>query len=199
MKTQGYEFLVDQRSAISPIGLTSPIDVRSNIVSVYMSNFDVLVDDVIHLKYRENGIPKGVYGVCTYADPDAVNPSFSFVFDQEIYELFNDISQSDVIGIDNYRGSIYQKVSQYDIKSSVNRATYGDELKAYNISLDYSLTINEENRLFFNGFKEVIRAEKIIFADYCKSFAYGVSLSEDSYNNINNVFKKSINFNIAKR
>lgn len=76
MKTKGYEFLVNQRTSIFPGGLTSPIDVRSNIVSVYIPNVDVLVDDVIHLKYRENGIPKGVYGVCTYSDRDAVNPGF---------------------------------------------------------------------------------------------------------------------------
>jgi hypothetical protein len=199
MKTEGYDFLITQRSSISPGGLTDVVGLRYNEVTVPISNVDVLVDDVIHLKYYESNIPKGVYGVCTSVDMDGVNPNFVFKFDQDVYELFNNILQQDVIGIDNYRGTVYDKVSQYDITASVNRATYGDELKSYYTSLDYNLIINQENRLFFNGFKQVITADKILFADYCKSFAYGVSLSEDSYNNINNVFKQSVNFNIAKR
>lgn len=199
MKIEGYEFLITQRSSISPGGLTDVVDLRDNEVTVFISTVDVLVDDVIHLKYYESNIPKGVYGVCTSVDMDVVTPNFVFKFDQDVYELFNNILQQDVIGIDNYRGTVYDKVSQYDIIASVNRATYGDELKSYYTSLDYNLIINQENRLFFNGFKQVITADKILFADYCKSFAYGVSLSEDSYNNINNVFKQSVNFNIAKR
>lgn len=199
MKTEGYDFLITQISSISPSGLTDVVGLRYNEVTVPISNVDVLVDDVIHLKYYESNIPKGVYGVCTYVDMDGITPNFVFKFDQDVYELFNNILQQDVIGIDNYRGTVYDKVSQYDITASVNRATYGDELKSYYTSLDYNLIINQENRLFFNGFKQVITADKILFANYCKSFAYGVSLSEDSYNNINNVFKQSVNFNIAKR
>lgn len=199
MKTYGYEFLTTAISFINSGALNDPIGIRNNVATVPISNANVLVDDVVHLKYYENDIPKGVYGVVISADFDAVVPSFSFRFDQDIYELFNNILQQDVIEISNYRGTVYDKVSQYDIKSSVNRATYGDELKAYYVSVDYNLVINQENRLFFNGFKEVITAQKILFADYCKSFAYGVSLSEDSYNNINNVFKQSVNFNIAKK
>ena len=199
MKTEGYEFLTAQRSSITPLALIANVGVRDNEVNVKVPNVDVLVDDVIHLTYTVNNIPKGVYGVCIYVDMGAVVPEFTFKIDQNIYELYSNIPQGNVTSISNYRGTVYDKVSQYDIKTNVTRATYSEELRSYNTSLDYELVINQELRSFFGGFKTVIIADKILFADYCNSYAYGVSLSEDSYNNINNVFKQSVNFNIAKR
>lgn len=197
MKTDGYIFVTQNVSNVGS-GFAAPT-VRQNEVNIQVANFDVLVDDVVHMRYKENGIPKGVYGVVIYSDPDALIPSFAFKFDSNIYELFDDISASDFLGVDVYRGTAYDKVSDYNISTELTRANYSEELKSYNVSLSHELSINNEGRQFFGSFKDVIVADKIIFADYCKSFAYGVSLSDDSYDNRKNKFRKSINFNIAKR
>jgi hypothetical protein len=197
MKTDGYIFVTQNQSNIAPNAVAPTL--RYEEVTLEIGNVDVLVDDVIHMRYKENGIPKGLYGVVIFEDMDGATPSFVFKFDSNIYELYSNISQGDFLGADIYRGIQYEKVSTYNISTDVTRANYSEELKSYNVSLSHDLTINSEGREFFGSFKNVIVADKIIFADYCKSYAYGVSLSEDSYNNRKNKFRKSINFNIAKR
>ena len=194
---EGYIFVTEQVTSIAPI-VSTDITVRYNEVTVEIQA-SVEVDDVIHLRYKEGNILKGVYGIVSFIDFDAQVPYFVFTFDEEIYQIAGDITPSDFLGADVYRGNTYDQVSKYDIKSSVVRATYSEEQRSYYTSFNYELSINEEKRKFFNGFKPVLSASKILFADYCDGFAYGVSLTEDTYDNISNVFKKSINFNIAKR
>lgn len=149
--------------------------------------------DVMHLRYRDGNKIKGVYGVATDEDGNY------FKFDQRIYKLFTDIQPQDVLGATLYRADIYSKVSSYDIQTSVSRAVYGNDLKAYNITTEYFVAINRENRKFFGAFENVVTANKIIFVDNCDSFAYGVSLSEESYANINNTFSQKTTFKIAQR
>jgi hypothetical protein len=192
-----FGFLTTSSANIFPHAVTE-VFVRGNTASINIL-VDVAVRDVIHMRYRENGIPKGVYGVCTYSDMDAVFPSFSFDFDQNIYELFSDISQGDFLGIEVYREVEHHKVSYYSISTSVTRANYSEELRSYNVSLDHSLIIGNDGREFFGDFKEVIVSDKIIFADWCNYYAYGVSLDEDTYNNRYNKFRKSVSFNVAKK
>jgi hypothetical protein len=199
MKVEGYDFLTEQVTSIAPGAVLNDITVRDNEVTVQLGNVDVLVDDVIHLKYKDGVIPKGVYGICIYENLSDPIPSFSFKFDTEIFDLSSDIDPQYFYGIDVYRGTVYDKVSQYDIQTEIIRSTYSEELKVYQYSENHLLRINQEKRKFFGGFRSVLSADKILFADYCKQVAYGVSLSEDTYSNINNAFSKSINFNIAKR
>lgn len=191
-----FGFLTTTSGNIAPQAVN--VTVRANTASLDVFA-DVIARDVIHMRYRENGIPKGVYGVCTYADMDGVVPNFTFTFDQNIYPLFSSVSQGDFLGIEIYREIEHNKVSYYSISTSVTRANYSEELKSYNVSLDHSLTIDNDGREFFGDFKDVIVADKIIFADYCDNYAYGVSLDEDTYNNRYNKFRKSVSFNVAKR
>ena len=194
---QQYTFVTEQTSSLAPL-VSNDITVRYSEVNVPIQA-SVQIRDAIHLRYKEGNVLKGVYGVVTFIDFDAQIPYFVFTFDKNIYQLDSNITPSNFLGADIYRGIAYDKVSQYDINSSVVRATYSEEQISYYTSFDYELSINEEKRSFFNGFKPVLAATKILFVDYCDSVAYGVSLTEDSYDNISNVFKKSINFNIAKR
>ena len=191
-----FGFLTTSSGNIAPYAVE--VSVRGNTASLEIFA-DVVIRDVIHMRYRENGIPKGVYGVCTYSDMDGVIPNFSFDFDQNIYELFSDISQADFLGIEIYRDVEHNKVSYYSISTSVTRANYSEELKSYNVSLDHSLVIGNDGREFFGDFKEVIVSDKIIFADWCDNYAYGVSLDEDTYNNRYNKFRQSVSFNVAKK
>ena len=169
------------------------IEVRSNIFNLQSLPDDFQEGDVMHLRYRDGNKIKGVYGVAT----DRFGNYFKF--DQRIYKLFTDILPQDVLGGTIYRADVYSKVSSYDIQTSVNRAVYGNDLKAYNITTDYFIAINKENRKFFGEFEDVVSANKIIFVDNCDLFAYGVSLSEESYANINNTFSQKTTFKIAQR
>lgn len=178
-----------------PVG----VDVRKGQAQINISNVDVVEGDVVHMKYYLNDIPKGVYGIVTFVDMDGVIPFFTFSFDEEVYELYDDVSVSDFINLDIYRTHTYTKVSYYSLDAEIFRANYSKELKSYNTSLDYTISINSEGREFFRSFKEVVTADKLIFADYCKNYAYGVSLTEDSYTNRKNKFRKSVNFNVALR
>lgn len=191
-----FGFLTTPYGNIAPYAVE--VEVRGNTASIEILT-DVDVRDVIHMRYKENGIPKGVYGVCRYSDMDAIIPNFSFDFDQNIYELFSDISQGNFLGIEVYRNVEHDKVSYYSISTSVTRANYSEELKSYNISLDHSLVIGNDGREFFGDFKQVIVSDKIIFADWCDNYAYGVSLNEDTYNNRYNKFRQSVSFNVAKK
>lgn len=192
-----YAFLTTALSSVAPNSAAPTL--RDNICSIEISGVNIAVRDVVHMRYKENGIPKGVYGICTFSDTDGVTPNFSFVFDQNIYLLFNNISQSDFMGLDIYRNLEYEKVSYYAISTKVLRSNYSDELKLYNTAIDHKLSINNEGREFFGSFKDVMVSDKIIFADYCNNYSYGVSLDEETFNNKYNKFRKSINFNIANR
>lgn len=194
-----FQFITNPQSSINTSALTAPVDVNGELATVFVPSVSVQVNDVIHLSYKLNDIPQGVYGVCVSVDMDAAQPNFVFNFDSKVYSLLADIPQNNVTDITTYRGNAYDKVSQYEIIPTVTRAVYSDQLKSYNTTIDYNLTINQEKRKFFTEFKSVITEDKILFADLCDSYAYGVSLSEATFNNINNVFSQAINFNIAKR
>ena len=194
-----FQFITNPQSSINTSALTAPVDVDGELATVFVPSVTVQVNDVVHLSYKLNDIPQGVYGVCISVDMDGAQPNFVFKFDSEVYSLSADIPQNNVTDITTYRGNAYDKVSQYEIVPTVTRAVYSDQLKSYNTTLDYSLTINQENRKFFNGFKSVVTEDKILFADFCDNYAYGVSLSDVTFNNIKNVFSQAINFNIAKR
>ncbi len=194
-----FQFITNPQLSINTSALTAPVDVDGESATVFVPSVTVQVNDVVHLSYKLNSIPQGVYGVCTSVDMDAAQPNFVFKFDSKVYSLLADIPQNNVTDITAYRGNAYDKISQYEIVPTVTRAVYSDQLKSYNTTLDYSLTINQENRKFFNGFKSVVTEDKILFADFCDNYAYGVSLSEATFNNIKNIFSQVINFNIAKR
>jgi hypothetical protein len=194
-----FQFITNPQFSIAANGLTAPVDVDGESATVFVPGVTMQVNDVVHLSYKLNDIPQGVYGVCTQVKAGAAQPNFVFKFDSKVYSLLADIPQNNVTEITVYRGSAYDKISQYEIVPTVTRAVYSDQLKSYNTTIDYNLTINQENRKFFSGFKSVVIADKILFADLCDNYAYGVSLSEATFNNINNVFSQAINFNIAKR
>ena len=169
------------------------IEVRGDIFNLQSLPGSYDARDVMHLRYRDGNLIKGVYGVATDETGDY------FKFDQRIYKLSSDILAQDVIGATIYRADAFDKVSSYDIQSNISRAVYGEDLKAYNITSEYYIAINQEKRNFFGGFENVVTSNKIIFVDNCDSFAYGVSLSEESYANINNAFSQKTTFKIAKR
>ncbi len=194
-----FQFITTPQSSINTAALTAPVDIDNELATVFVPGVNVQVNDVIHLSYKLNSIPHGVYGVCTSVDMDAATPNFVFKFDSDVYELTVDIPQNNVTDITTYRGNTYDKISQYEIVPTVTRAVYSNQLNSYNTTLDYDLIINKENRKFFSEFKSVVTADKILFADLCDNYAYGVSLSEATFDNINNVFSQAINFNIAKR
>jgi hypothetical protein len=192
-----YAFVSESHDSVPSIGTF--VNVSNGQASINVGGVDVTDGDIVHMKYYLNDIPKGVYGVVIEADMDGVIPYFAFQFDEEVYPLTANVLSSDFIRADIYRTVLYSKVSEYSLDVEFVRANYSKELKSYNTSLNYTLNLNNEGREFFGSFKQVLTAEKLIFADYCKNYSYGVSLTEDTYIKRGNKFRKSINFNVAER
>ena len=149
MKTDGYIFVTQNQSNIA-LNAVAPT-LRDEEVTLEIGNVDVLVDDVVHMRYKENGIPKGLYGVVIFEDMDGITPSFVFKFDSNIYELYSNISQGDFLGVDIYRGIQYEKVSTYNISTDVTRANYSEELKANGGVSPYKEAVN----IITNKYKNV--------------------------------------------
>lgn len=172
----------------------SEVDIRDNTFDLPQNTYVFERDDVIHITYSDGNFKKGLYAVCTGTGTTA-----GFTFDQRIYTRTTSIAQGDVLGATIYRGDSYSKISDVNINVSVNHGIYSNEYKSYKTSKDYQLIVNEEKRDFFDSFDDVAYAEKVIFADYCNSYAYGVAFSEERFGLLNNTFSSSLAFNIATR
>lgn len=187
-----YAFKITEHQSFAP-GF-SEVNVRDNTFDLPQNTFSFDREDVIHITYSENGFKKGVYAVCT-----GIGQGAGFTFDQRIYPLTTTINQQDVLGATVYRGDAYEKISTIDFNVSVNRAVYSNEYRAYNVNKDYQIVVNQENRRFFDSFDDVALSEKMILADYCENYAYGVSYDEQTFNLVNNKFATALVFNVATR
>lgn len=172
----------------------SEVNVRDNTFDLPGSGYSFQRNDVIHITYTQNGFKKGLYAVCT-----GIGVGAGFTFDQRIYPVTQTIVASSVLGATLYRGDAYTKISTVDFNVSVNRGVYSEEYKAYNVSKEYSVVVNQENRRFFDSFDDVAFSDKMILADYCENYAYGVSYDEETFSLINNRFATSLVFNVATR
>ena len=187
-----YAFKITQEASLAPN--FSEVNVRDNTFDLPQNTFSFDREDVIHMTYRENGFKKGFYAVCT-----GIGQQAGFTFDQTFYPVTATIAQGNVLGATVYRGDAYTKISTIDFNVSVNRAVYSNEYKAYNVSKDYQVVVNQEGRRFFDDFDDVAYANKIILADYCENYAYGVSYDQETFNLVNNKFSSALVFNIATR
>lgn len=172
----------------------SEVNVRDNTFDLPSNTYNIEKGDVIHVRYLEGGFKKGVYAVAINTGAGA-----AFQFDQKIYELTSTVAPANVLGASIYRRSIYTDINGIDFNVSVNRAVYSNEYKAYNVSKDYQVVVSQQRRRFFDDYDDVAYSEKIILADYCENFAYGVSYDEETFALVNNKFSNALAFNVATR
>lgn len=146
--------------------------------------------DVVRITYTD-GYQKAVYAVCTNSAGAA-----TFKFDENIYP----------VDLSSISGTIYQyntpdvyDTEAYRIGVNVENGVYSKAYIQYASNNTYNLTIPTRRNVYFGSSDTIITQPNVAFADLCENKAYGVSLSDGSFDLLNNKFKSSLDFNIATR
>ena len=151
--------------------------------------------DVVHVRYKSGNFRKGIYLIAV--NQETTDPYFTF--DSNIYSFDSTVLAVDVIGASVYSAAGFTKISQIDFTVDVLHGLYSNEYKKYSTSKDFNLSINAENKRFFDSFDDYAYEGKLVIADFCNGYAYGIALRENAYGLIKNTFNSPILFNVATR
>lgn len=158
------------------------------------STFAFQDQDVVHVRYKSGNFRKGIYLLASVKD-SATN----FTFDSNVYPFDATVLAANVLGASVYRASGFTKISQVDFNVEVAHGLFSNEYKKYSTSKDFTLSINAENKRFFDSFDDYAYEGKMVIADFCNDYAYGIALRDNNYGLIKNVFNTKILFNVATR
>ena len=148
--------------------------------------------DVVRITYTPSGsYQKAVYAICTSSVGAA-----TFKFDENIYPV--DVSSISAT-IYQYNTPDVYETEAYRIGVNIENGVYSKAYIQYASNNTYSLTIPTRRNAYFGSSDTIITQPNVAFADLCDNKAYGVSLSEGSFDLLNNKYKSSLEFNIATR
>jgi len=143
--------------------------------------------DVVRIVYSD-GFEKAVYGVAT--------SSIEIAYDTNIYP----------VGLSTFTGYVFvynsadvDSVSVYRIGVDVENGLYSKGYLQYKSTVFYSLIVPSKRNQYFGITDKIVTEPNVAFVDYCDNKAYGVGISEKSFDTLNNTFKSSLEFNIATR
>ena len=171
------------------------IDTTSNAVSTSKISDGVLQFSGISLSPRAvvrvlyvnaQSIQRGLYAIAT--------SSTQVSYDANIYNV-EPSSFSSTVYV--YNSDDIHEVPNYRMGIEVENGLYSKAYLKYNSSTFYTLEIPTQRNYYFGSVSELITAENLVFADYCKNIAYGVGVAEFSSSTLNNKFKSTLEFNIA--
>lgn len=94
---------------------------------------------------------------------------------------------------------LHSDVRSFQMETSVSISTYSESYRPYEKSFDYTIIVDNKNRLFNGDVKTLISTNFVVFKDGCNNFAYLVSFGDDTFTTLNNKFKSSMTFNVATR
>ena len=146
--------------------------------------------DIVKISYTET-YQKAVYAVCTNGAGAA-----TFEFDENIYPVG---PSSITATIFLYNNTDVDEVGSYRIGVDVQNGLYSKAYTQYAANTTYSLITPTKGNTFFGVASEVVTNPDVVFGNFCDSVAYGVGFSDGSFDNLNNKFKSSLEFNIATR
>lgn len=145
--------------------------------------------DVVKIVYTDV-YEKAVYAICT--DQNAG----TFKFDGNIYP----------VDLSSFTGTVYlyqstdvHEVTDYRIGVEIENGLYSKGYVQYAANTNYFLRVPTRRNNYFDATNTIITQPNVAFADYCENRAYGVGLSEGSFDLLNNRYKSSLEFNIATR
>ena len=146
--------------------------------------------DIVKISYSDT-YQKAVYAVCTSSAGAA-----TFQFDDNIYPVG---PSSITATIYLYNNTDIDEVVAYRIGVDIQNGLYSKAYNQYAANTTYSLIIPSKRNTFFGIASELVTKPDVVFGDLCDSVAYGVGFSDGSFDNLNNKFKSSLEFNIATR
>ena len=145
--------------------------------------------DVVKIVYTDT-YEKAVYAICT--DQNAG----TFEFDGNIYP----------VALSSFTGTVYQynsadvhEVTNYRVGVELENGLYSKAYTQYASNTNYFLRVPTKRNDYFDATDVIITQPNVAFADYCDNRAYGVGLTEGSFDLLNNRYKSSLEFNIATR
>ena len=145
--------------------------------------------DVVRVVYTD-GFQKAVYGVCTNQATGEIT------FDDNIYP----------VNLSSFTGTVFlyndtdiEYVNSYRIGVDIENGLYSKAYAKYSSEVTYSLIVPARRAEYFGVSDKLLNNSDVAFLDLCEDVAYGVGFSDGSFDNLNNKFKSSLEFNIATR
>ena len=146
--------------------------------------------DAVRIVYNDN-FEKSIYGICTDTNTGQIT------FDDKIYPLsLNNITNATVY---KYNTAEVYSVESYRIGVNIENGLYSKAFTQYSSEVYYTLITPSKRDLYFGLIDKIATSPNVIFVDSCDTKAYGVGMSEGFFDTLNNKFKTSLEFNIAKR
>jgi hypothetical protein len=177
---------IDPSSPFNGIGFTK---IKDNVVRAGSNIGNVVFRDVVKISYNDT-FQKAIYGVCTNEATGEIT------FDENIYP----------VALSTFTGTVYryndtdvEEVSVYRIGVDVENGLYSKAYAKYSSEVTYSLIIPARRAEYFGVSDKLLNNSDVAFLDLCDNVAYGVGFSDGSFDNLNNKFKSSLEFNIATR
>lgn len=164
--------------------------VADNIVESGAAIGTIQNRDAVRIVYNDN-FEKSIYGICT--DPN----TGQITFDDNVYPVdLTNITNSTVY---KYNDPEVYSVESYRVGINVENGLYSKAFTQYSSEVYYTLITPSKKDSYFGLIDKLATSADIIFVDSCETKAYGVGMSEGFFDTLNNKFKTSLEFNIAKR
>jgi hypothetical protein len=167
------------------------LDVDSSVtgIGVYTNGTPVRIE------WNVGGQIKGLYG--TYnGDVDKV------YYDARVYT-------GEVISggtMYSYEGSDLMECATFTLQSEISNATYSNAHIPYYSNVDYTIKtptrkgrMADINDLLSHGSLSSVSGNSIVFLDNCKGYAYSVYPTTESLNTINDKYRRSFEFKVARK
>lgn len=182
--------LVFRQGIDSSFGGLSFTKTSSNTIEFGSAVGGVGIRDAVRVVY-EDGYDKALYGVCTNASVCEIT------FDDNIYPLA--LNSSTGVTLELFNEPEILAVEAYRINTDVQNGLFSKAYRTYSSNLSHTLIIPEKKNEFFGLVSVLATNDNVIFVDNCDSKAYKVGFTEGSFDNLNNRFRSSLEFNIATR
>lgn len=133
--------------------------------------------------------------------PTAYDAAIKIGFNPDVYSLSGTTGYS--ISIESearHSTRVINFADTYTITADVEAAVFSNKLIKYSNKVTYNLSIDNLRRSFFGAAKDILSADSLYIVDDCEGsngYAYKIAITEDSFDLLNNKFRKRINFRIA--
>ena len=163
--------------------------ISSSVVNVGSAIGTIALRDAVKIVYTDT-YERAIYGVCTNASTGEIT------FDDNIYTATLSSFSATVY---QYNSTDIDEVSVYRIGVDVENGLYSKAYTQYASNISYFLRVPARRNDYFGVASTVVTSSDVVFVDLCDNKAYGVGLSDASFDTLNNKFKSSLEFNIATR
>lgn len=163
--------------------------ISSSVVNVGSAIGTIALRDAVKIVYTDT-YERAIYGVCTNASTGEIT------FDDNIYTATLSSFSATVY---QYNSTDIDEVSVYRIGVDVENGLYSKAYTQYTSNISYFLRVPARRNDYFGVASTVVTSSDVVFVDLCDNKAYGVGLSDASFDTLNNKFKSSLEFNIATR